>query len=364
MNFIFEEDLDMKKIIYLFSVIFLLLFLTSDVYATEVFEADGNVNQKGDYFSSRFIAGNNVSSEANVDGISFVAGNNIKLNGKSSYAFIAGNGVIVNENIEKDLFIAGNDVVIGSDAVIGRDVYVYGSKVTIDTNIKRDLRSAGDSINLSDMSIGGDAYLYFKNIKMDKDTVIVGKLYVPKGAKIIGLKEANVGTVKVMDNINENKNSSLKDLIFDFIIGVSSSFVVMIVLFFLIPNTKEKLEAIDLKFGNIFKSIGMGLVVLILVPIVFLIALFTEVLSPISLIVIVLYIIFIYLSNLLIYYIVGNLIVSKFLKNKNSFLALFIGIILVKLIKKLPVIGGLVSALGLFYGMGLIYKYIISIRKR
>ena len=202
-------------------------------------------------------------------------------------------------------------------------------------------------------------------IKLDKDTVVTGKLYYPEDAKVSGLKDAKVGSVKLMKSkdIETRDTATFKDKVMDFIISVAASFIVMIVLFYLIPNTKEKLEKVDLKVSSILKLVGIGLVVLIVVPIIALIGLFTGVLTPIALITICLYVIFIYLSSLLGYYIVGNVIISKTLEKGNSYLALFCGIIIVKLVKLIPVIGGLVSALLLFYGIGLIYKYIISIRK-
>ena len=354
-----------KKILCLFGVMLLSMFISSNVYATEVFEADNNVTQKGDYSSTRFIAGNNVTSKANIDGISFIAGNEVRLEGKSSYGFVAGNNITINENIEKDIFVAGNNIIIGSDAIIGRDIYIAGNTITIDTNIKRDLRVGGELVDISGITIGGDAYIASEEIKLDNDTVVTGKLYYPEDAKVSGLKDAKVGSVKLMKSkdIETRDTETFKDKVMDFIISVAASFIVMIVLFYLIPNTKEKLEKVDLKVSSILKLVGIGLVVLIVVPIIALIGLFTGVLTPIALITICLYVIFIYLSSLLGYYIVGNVIISKTLEKGNSYLALFCGIIIVKLVKLIPVIGGLVSALLLFYGIGLIYKYIISIRK-
>ena len=337
-----------KKILCLLGVMLLSMFISSNVYATEVFEADNNVTQKGDYSSTRFIAGNNVLSKANIDGISFIAGNEVRLEGKSSYGFVA-----------------GNNIIIGSDAIIGRDIYIAGNTITIDTNIKRDLRVGGELVDISGITIGGDAYIASEEIKLDKDTVVTGKLYYPEDAKVSGLKDAKVGSVKLMKSkdIETRDTATFKDKVMDFIISVAASFIVMMILFYLIPNTKEKLEKVDLNVSSILKLVGIGLVVLIVVPIIALIGLFTGVLTPIALITICLYVIFIYLSSLLGYYIVGNVIVSKTLEKGNSYLALFLGIIVVKLVKLIPVIGGLVSALLLFYGIGLIYKYIISIRK-
>ena len=134
----------------------------------------------------------------------------------------------------------------------------------------------------------------------------------------------------------------------------------MIVLFYLIPNSKEKLNNVELQASPILKTVGIGLLVLIVAPIAIIIAMFTGVLTPISLITLAVFAIAIYLSTLLSSYVLGNIINTKLLKNDNVYLSLVIGIILIKLIKLIPILGGWIAALALFYGMGLIYKYITN----
>ena len=48
---------------------------------------------------------------------------------------------------------------------------------------------------------------------------------------------------------------------------------------------------------------------------------------------------------------------KKVFKKENTYLALIIGIILVKLIRLIPILKTLVGAFALFYGLGLIYNY-------
>ena len=351
-----------KKILFIISIILLSLFMINNVYAKEVVDADNNITQEGDYDSNRFIAGNNIINKANIDGLSFIAGNDIKVEGKSTYDFIAGNNITINENIEKDLFVAGNIITIGEDAVIGRDIYIAGSTITIKKNVERDLRVVGDSIDLSGITINGDAKIYTDNIILDKDTVIKGKLSYSEDSNIKGLKKATINSVKVIKSKEVNNKKDIGDKIFDFISNVAACFIVMAVLFFLLPKTLDKLNNVELEVGKILKNIGIGIIFIIVVPIISLVALFSGVLTPIALITFALYIIFIYLASLLVYYIVGKLIISKTVDKNNTYLSLLSGIIIVKIIKLIPVIGGIVSAIVLFYGMGLIYNYVVSIR--
>lgn len=353
----------MKKVLSLFSALIIALFTVKSVYALQIAEAGETVNQTGAYDSTRIVAGNTVTNEADVDGLSMIAGNEITLEGSAPYGFYAGNIVTVNENIEKDMFVAGNTITVGKDAIIGRDAYIAGNSIRISTDITRDLRVGGTKVDLRGITIGGDAYIEAEEIILDEETVIEGKLTYPEESTITGLNTAKIGSVETTKYEKIVIEYNLIDRVRNFIISSASAFIVMVVLFKLIPKTKEKLDNTELTFENIAKKIGIGLVTLIVVPIVALIALFTGILSPLALITLTVYIISIYLSSLLVYYIVGKVFTEKVFKKDNLCLALASGIILVKIIKYIPIIGGLISVLSLFYGLGLIFKFITSKNK-
>ena len=351
----------MKKKIFgfLFALVISFLALNS-VYAVEVAQAGETVLEEGEYNSTRFVAGNRVTSKATIDGISFVAGNDVTLEGNSVYGFYAGNIVNVSGNIQKDLFVAGNNITINANSVIGRDAYIAGNNVVIKTNIARDLRAAGSIVDLSGITVGGDAYIDSDNVILDANTVITGKLSYLKDTNVKGLNEAKIGSLDVREaeaiNIEYNFKTQVKDFIFSFI----AAFIVLVVLFYLVPRSREKLSNLELSFGSVAKTVGIGLLVLILVPILAIIVLFTGFLFPISLITLAIYAISIYLAILISYYVVGNLLLTKIFNNDNKYLAILCGVLVVKLIVLIPYVGGLIEAICLFYGLGLIYKFIKS----
>ena len=349
-----------KKILYLFSMLLIAFLTIPNVYALETTEFGETVVQEGKYNSTRFVAGNKVTNKADVDGLSFVAGNEVDLEGSAPYGFYAGNIVTINERVGRDIFVAGNTVKVNKGAFIGRDAYIFGNSVTISANISRDLKIAGTSIDLSGIIVGGDAYINAENVILDEKTVIIGKLTYSDETNITGLDVASIGSIEVTKIDKVVVEETIVDKISSFIVSAIAAFITMIVLFYFIPKTKEKLNNIELKVSSIAKTSGIGFLTLIAVPIIVVIALFTRILMPLSLITLAIYVIGIYLSSLLVYYIVGNIITTKIIKKDNMYLALACGIIVVKVIKVIPVIGGLVSAIALFYGMGLIFKFIKS----
>ena len=350
-----------NRILKLFSIVFLLLMVTN-IHALEIVQSGNTITQKGEYSSTRFAAGNKVTNLATVDGLSFVAGNDITLNGKASYGFYAGNIVTINENIEKDAFIAGNNITIGKEAVLGRDVFIAGNTVVISSNVGRDLRVGASIIDLSDITINGDAYVMADQIVLNENTNIVGKLSYSEDATVEGLTTAKIGSIEKVKDIEIEYSYTFKDRALTFLISVVAAFVVMVVLFYLIPSSKENLDKLELQFKDIAKTSGIGLLVLVLVPLVSILAMITGFLLPLSLIALVIYAVSIYLAFLVIYYVVGNVISNKLLNKNNMYLALVIGILLVKLVSLIPYLGGWIKFISLIYGLGIIYNFIKNIR--
>lgn len=347
-----------KKILGLLSILFVVIFATNTVYAKGLTQAGETVVQEGEYDSVRFVAGRDVTNKAQIDGLSFAAGETLLLEGSAPYGFFAGNNLTIKENISKDIFVAGNRITVEKEAIIGRDAFIAGSNITIKTNIARNLQVGGETVDLRGVTVGGNAYIAANKILVDKDTKIVGKLTYPEESNVEGLELASIGSTKTIKNKEVTVEYNPINSVYKFIFSVCAAFIVMIALFYILPSTKDKLDNVELKAETIIKTILIGLLVIIVVPIIILIALFTNVLTPLAFITGAVYGVSLYLSSLLSYYIIGNLVNNKLIKNSSPYVSLLIGIIGIKLIKLVPVIGPLVSAICLFYGFGLIYKCI------
>ena len=163
-------------------------------------------------------------------------------------------------------------------------------------------------------------------------------------------------------SLNKAINIFIKDLSHpkDFIISYCAGVIVLIALLFVIPKAKERLNNTSLEVTKIFKTALLGCAVLVVVPVIAIIALLTYVLIPMSLIVLAIYIICIYLSQLVASYVLGNVISTKVLKNESHYIAILIGVLILKLVKYIPGINTIVIAFAFLYGMGLIYRFIAS----
>ena len=349
-----------KKILCLFCGLLAMTILTTNVYARELAIADDTVNEEGEYDSVRLVAGNQIVSKAQVNGLSLIAGNEVSIDGTYEYGFYAGNSITVNGTIEKDAFIAGNSILIGDNAKIGRDLFVAGNSIKIATNIERDIHIGTNKIDLRGISIGGDAFIDAEEIIMDEDTVITGKLSYLEDAKVSGLDKGKIGSIETRKIEEVTIKVNFMSTVYEFIVSILASYVVMAVLFYIIPSSKTKLDNLELKFESIAKITAIGLAILFVVPMVCLIAVFTGILTPIALITLCIYAIAIYLGTLLTSYVVGNVINKKLFNNDNKYLSLMVGIIIVRLAILIPMLGFWIGAIALLYGLGLIYKFITS----
>ena len=352
-----------KKFLKILSIV-LLAFVTTNAYATDIAEAGNTVMSKGEHSSSRFVAGNSVTDTANVDGIDFVAGNEITLNGKATYGFFAGNNINVNQSIEKDMFVAGNHINVSADAILPRDVYILGNTVIINSNVGRDLRVGASIVDLSDITISGNAYVMADQITLNEKTNIVGKLTYSEDSQITGIEKAKIGSTEKVKKADINYTITIKDRIIDFILSVIAASIVILVLFYIIPKSKDKLDKFELKLEKILKTSLIGFIILIVLPLISIIAIFTRILLPLALILLAIYAICIYLAFLFTYYVVGNIISNKLLNKDNAYISIIIGIILVKLLSLVPYIGDLIGFISLVFGLGIICNFIKNIREK
>ena len=357
----------MKKRILSFLITLIAIFVIPTFNAKHIYNVGESVVDEGNYEATRFVAGNNIKSTSIIDGISFVAGQKLDLKGKASYAFYAGNTIDIAGSIDKDLFAAGNIVTIDEDATISRDAYLAGSLVKISANIGRDLRAGGDTVDIRGVTIKGNASIYSTKLMVDENTTISGKLIISEETDVENLDKATIGEIEKIkvDSIKDIKvmKKSFYDSVLEFLIAVISTLISLIVLFYLIPSSKKKIDDIKIEPAKMLKDAGVGLIILIVVPILAIIGICTGVLLPVSIVALLVYGVCIYLSMLLACYIIGLRISRKVFKKENKYITIISGAIVLKLIYYLPLIGGLVRLIVLLYGMGICYKFITNKKK-
>ena len=325
----------MKKKLVLITI-FLLVICTFPVFATDknAFKAGDTINLEEDVNSTSFFAGNNIIVSNKQDYL-FVAGNNIEVvNADTKDAFIAGNSVTIESSKIRDLYVAAEDIKITSD--ITRDAYIGGSKVTIDGAIKGDLKIAADEIIIGE------------------NASIKGTLKYPEKANIKVAETAEVQNKETYKTKEVNTEVTVKDTI----ISAVTSFLSLLLLAFILLATNKKLFkqiSKEEKSVNYFlKNSLIGLGLLLLIPLLAIIALFTVIGIPMSIIALLLYGIFIYISLIPTAYYLGGWILKDKISNEYAMLGISLFVIFV--IKYIPIIGGLANFIFLIFGFAILLK--------
>lgn len=303
-----------------------------------------------------------------------LAGATVNSKAEGSYAFLVADILNISGEIYKDTFAVGNTINITGN--LGRDAYLFGTNINFDGHIGRNLNIYGDDIKINGIVgenvnitgtnihisanavIDGDIEMVATNIKIEDGVTINGTIKYNSNAELIEFPQnidtnvSQVGLVKI-----EKKNN-----FFEEIKSIIKWMFINIVLFavtkFICPGFFRKIESLfKERSGDIYiSSIGWGLIYIILIPIISIIALITVIGSAIGFIGLLAYtVVFVY-STVITGYILGKAMFYD--KSKADYLLGIIGILAIQILRKLPVIGGIISFVTIVMAFGVIKEIV------
>ena len=118
---------------------------------------------------------------------------------------------------------------------------------------------------------------------------------------------------------------------------------------------------VDIIQTKTLNCLGIGLLGVIVIPIIFLILLFTIIGIPLGIIIIFSYFIYLYLTKIFVSLFIGRSFLKLFDASFKSGWTLLIGLIIFVILTSIPFIGGIIYLLLLFLGFGallIFYKQI------
>lgn len=301
------------------------------------------------------LAGNDVKSSASMSGLLFAAGNRVGLTTDSDYGFVAGNIVNISAWTNKDLFAAGNVVTLEKEASIGRDAYVTGSTVIMKADLDGDLSVMADTVELHDVQIEGNLNIEASKILIKGSTVVEGVTNYNSNAIVENLDKLDCNNIEVYQqeqNVAENMVTIWSGKFLSMLMLFLCTIIILAIFRRLYPRL---LAASDMtQFGN---NVGLGVAVLIAMPLLGLIALCTILLAPLGISILALWMIAIYLAQGFAGVWLGHLLVTHVLKSKGGFVVdALVGILILGVLSLVPFIGVATGFLGLVLGLGLIVQ--------
>lgn len=334
----------MKKKILMLLVLIVSIF-TVQVNAKQFYANDKiKINEQQDY--SVFAAGQEIDISSFIDGSTFVAGEDITITSSQDIIFAAGEDIKIKDAYAKDVFVAGMELEITNSQI--RDLFAFAEDIEINSEISHNAYLGATKVVI-DSKIMGNVYIAAEEIIIKDGAEIMGTLEYPETAYIRISDDALIEQTKEF-NVNEpDMGTSIQVMITDFINSYLTILVTGIAFIILFKKQFDKLEKEELSFENVAKKVGLGFLLLIAAPIVALILMFSIVGVPLSFMLLALYIMLIYISIIPSGYFIAYKLLHKTIK--NEYLLLAIGILGIKLLEFVPVIGFLVALISLCFGM-------------
>ena len=366
----------MKKTLIVFFALFLFMPLVASAFAVKT--SDSVYIGKNDTVAGNlYTAGANITVEGKVTGDVICAGQSVNINGAVGGSVrAAGNSVNINGQVARNIMIAGASVILGSDAQAGWDMLIAGAVGEIRGKVGRDLYGVAASMIISG-EVNGDVRLKIDDkieskrrgvglndnktkLKIEDTAKINGGLiYTAEGKAQISSSTSIVG--KVTHNLPKLKNTkklALMGLVWVRTYSIFSSLIIGLVLIsFWRGRIKDLTDVMQVKAGA---SIGWGIAVMFLTPVILILLLLTIIGIHLALMLLGIWLIFICVSKILTGILAGRIILEKFWKQKkdNLILAMIIGIVALWIIFSIPFVGWILFLIATWWGLGGIFIYL------
>ena len=315
-----------------------------------------NIRIKGTVTGDLNCASQFLIQDGIVEGNINAACRNLDVSGRvdrSVRAFCQNNNI--SGEIKRNLVNFSSSLNIRPGAKIGGDVTAFCGDLSMDGQIGKGLRCGAGTVVISG-TVNGDVSLSADKITLMPTAKILGdfKYKSKKEAKIENGAQISGETkwTKVLAKGKKKKGFfTAKNLVIKILFLAAS----VVCGFFLLLITKKFVrgakEAIEKSF---LKSLGLGFICLICIPIAIVILLITIIGIPVAVISLFAYLILFYIAKIFVGITLGGKILTGFKKDKEAPLgwSLVIGLIIIYILTSLPYIGWIVYLVAVFIGFG------------
>ena len=322
----------------------------------------GDVSLTDEVAGDAFLAGGRVTTAAEVKGDLVAAGGEVSIGGGvGDDLYAAGGQVQVDAIVTGNARVAGGDVTVGPATVIAGALSATGGRLRFEGNVHQYLRASGGSVFI-DGVVQGDAEVDAEEITIGPNTRITGRLVarsprqpeIPEGAQILGGLEYSQAEVGHVINADDTGTGSVEHGIGSFLwmLGVFVAGALFMVAFPAYSTRAAKWIG-----QEPLRSLGLGFVILVSLPVLTVLLLFTIVGIPLALIVFMLYLLLLFLGWVTAAMFVGQKLLG-FVRSDapettaRRLVALLAAVLALWLVGFVPVLGFWVKFAALLLGIG------------
>ena len=357
--------------------------LISEENGVPVEEREDNQTTTDEYLNNMkkedvYLMGDEITIDYIVDGNLFVLANKVNINSQIvGNAFICAKDVNISTQsyISNSLFVTANTLNVDG---VTYDVYATCKNAKISGYVYRDFKCASEDLNIFG-TIGRNAYISSKNINFSQNVEAV-----PDGDNA-DQADVSVATVqgKIMGNLNYSSSKEIQipestvdgEVKFEqekisnsmnfgtYIIALISTLLLVLAVYGLFKWLSPKFidETNSLLTNKIGSSIGFGILSLIVIPVVAAALIFLNITRPISIVLLLTYIVLLLLSIPVFTIALNNIICTKLKISKTwPKIGMLLATSLVMwLLTIIPFVGALVGIIYTVLGLGIITKKLL-----
>lgn len=323
-----------------------------------------NIIIKGKIEGDLIAFANNIKIDGEIEGDFIGAGVNVEINGTIKGGVkVAGESIIINGIVEKNIYTAGSYLKTTKDSKTNWSLLFAGAEANLEGEIGRNLNMLGSRLVINN-KIGGDAKIKLdkreglepKALLVENKADVAGNIFYRAGENGFVSEEAKIGGDLGYGKYKSEKKS-LASWWWKFFISTFSALFIGLIL---VSLMKEKtLKIITSIKEKPLTTLGKGVLIMFLTPILCFVLLFTIIGIPVSLILLLFFIIIVIVARVFVGILIGKTILQKTKIKKTSLMKeMVVGVVLAWFVFSLPEIGFIFSLIALWLGLGSIWNLI------
>jgi cytoskeletal protein CcmA (bactofilin family) len=338
-------------------------------------EAGESVTRTGRVSEDLYAAGGQVTIAADVDGDVIVAGGRVVVDQRVTGDVMAAGGflelradvqddvraaggfITISGRISGDLIAAGGTVSLSRSAEVRGRAWLTGGRVEIDGRLDRGLRAAGGSVSIAG-EINGDVELFADKITVLPTARIRGDIrYSGRHEPTIDTGAQITGQV-TYEPFETGVTARTPAAAWGARVAIVVSLMLTgVVLFLMFPSFAG--GAAHAIASDAWKCLGLGLAVLIMGPIVALLLLVTVIGTPLAIITLAAYVVFLIAGYLIAALFLGELCLRWTGKDRQAptslrVLSIVAAVLVLSIIRWIPLLGAFTTLAALVFGLGAI----------
>ena len=333
----------------------------SQVVNDTYFAAGDQVKVSGTVNGDAYVAGGQVNVDGIINGDLLIAGGEVNITGRIMGDIRAAGGQItINSPINGGITAMGGTVTIGKGAHIGKGLVGAAGQYNIMGAIDKSVFVGGGQVTLTN-SIGGNVLAGVGQLVIEPSAIIDGNLtYYSDGEAVIQPGSTIAGKIDYHPQPKYQKEMKQKAAETNVVLswaGIMLKFYNIIVLSvigaaFIAFAPRFMRKTAETVGHQTMLSAGIGLSILIGVPIIAIILPFTIIGIPMSIILLMIYGLYIYLIDIFVASWLGCVIFTPFGIKPKKYVAFLVGMLAIWLLTIIPILGGAIQFVITLSGMG------------